>query len=94
METQRMKTRVSLWLLLGSALSLAAPALGEETVVEEHYKHESYRSGAAAMPTASPAPARVMERHESRTTVEQNVPPPPPPPVVEKRTEETIRTEE
>jgi hypothetical protein len=93
MEMQ-MKTRVSLWLALGSALALASPALGAETVVEESYKHESYRSGAAAMPTASPAPA-VVERHESRTTVEQTVPPPPPPPaVVEKRTEETIHTQD
>jgi hypothetical protein len=90
-----MNTRVPLWLVLGSALGLAAPALGAETVVEEHYKHESYRTGAAAAPTASPAPAQVIERHESRTTVEQQAPPPPPPPaVVEKRTEETIHTQE
>lgn len=94
MEMTRMKTRIPFWLALGSALALAAPALGAETVVEEHYKHESYRTGAAAMPTASPA-AQVIERHESKTTVEQTTPPPPPPPaVVEKRTEETIHTTE
>lgn len=84
-------------ILSASALTVALstlPALGE-TVVEERYKSESYRSGAAAMPTPPPAPERVIEQHKTETTIEQRaVPPPPPPPAtVEKRTyEESVET--
>ena len=80
-----MNRRISFWVLGSSLLTLsltALPAAGQ-TTIEEHT--ETYRSGAAAMPTASPAP---MIEHRTETTIEQHAPPPPPPPVVEKRTYE------
>ena len=80
-----MNRRISFWVLGGSLLTLslaALPAAGQTTVE----RTETYRSGAAAMPTASPAP---MVEHRTETTIEQHAPPPPPPPpVVEKRTYE------
>ena len=83
-----MNRRIPLSVLGSSLLTLtvaALPAAGQ-TTVEERTRTETYRSGAAAMPTASPAP--VIE-HRTETTVEQQVPPPPPPPVqVERRTYE------
>jgi hypothetical protein len=97
-EEETMRHITTVRILSASALAVALstlPALGE-TVVEERYNSESYRSGAAAMPTPPPAPERVIEQHKSETTVEQRtVPPPPPPPAtVEKRTyEEKVESE-
>ena len=90
-----MKKRIPTLILASSLLTIGlstSPATGQ-TVVEERYKSETYRSGAAAMPTASPAP-RVIEQHRTETTVEHAPPPPPPPATVEKRTfEEKTVTE-
>jgi hypothetical protein len=94
-----MKRRTPIQIVAASALTLAfgaLPALGQETVVEERYKSESYRSGVPAAPAPPPVQERTVEQHRTETTIEQRaVPPPPPPPAtVEKRTyEEKVVTD-
>jgi hypothetical protein len=82
------------------SLSLAAPALAAEDVVEhETYEKRSLKietGPAAASTTTTLAPRRVYEHHDESesTTVKQRSITPPPAAVVKERTTDSVETME
>lgn len=97
-----MKTTSSMAIAALFSLSLAAPTLAGEDVVE----HESYEKRsmkietvpAAAPTTTTQAPSRVYRHHDESesSTIERhsNTPPVPVAPVVKERTRESTETKE